>query len=133
MREHLPDGRLDWSARAGQELSTEERKLVSAYVRATETLDVDGLAALLREDLRFAMPPQPGVWVGRRETVQAWVDGGFGPASTPTGRCLTTTANGQPAVATYLRRPGTAALPTLRAGRAAHRRRLVAEIITFDS
>ena len=47
MRDHLPDGRLDWSARAKHELSEYERKLVSAYVRAHETLDIDGLTALL--------------------------------------------------------------------------------------
>ena len=78
MREHLPEGRLDWSARAAQGLSEDERRLVAAYVRASQSLDIDGLRALLREDLRFAMPPQPGVWVGRDETIKGWVDGGFG-------------------------------------------------------
>jgi hypothetical protein len=34
MREHLPDGRLDWRARAKHGLSADERRLVSAYVRA---------------------------------------------------------------------------------------------------
>ena len=133
MREHLPDGRLDWSARARQALSTEERKLVSAYVQATENLDLDGLAAILREDVRFAMPPQPGVWVGGRETIQGWVDGGLGQGEYVDWRCLTTTANGQPAVANYLRRPGAAvylpfALDVLRIEKG-----LIAEIITFDS
>jgi RNA polymerase sigma-70 factor (ECF subfamily) len=133
MRKHLPDGRLDWRAQAGQDLSSEERRLVSAYVQATENLDVDGLTALLREDLRFAMPPQPGVWVGRHETVQGWVEGGFGRGELTDWKCVTTTANGQPAVANYLRRPGTEtylpfALDVLRieAG-------LIAEIVTFDT
>jgi hypothetical protein len=61
MREHLPEGRLDWSTRAGKGLNEDERRLVAAHVRANESLDIDGLSALLREDLRFAMPPQPGV------------------------------------------------------------------------
>ena len=133
MREHLPDGRLDWSARARQDLSAEERKLVSAYVRATETLDVDGLAALLREDLRFAMPPQPGVWVGRRQTVQGWVDAGFGRGEYTDWRCVTTTANGQPAVAAYLRRPGTATYEAIAMDVLRIEDGLIAEIITFDS
>ena len=60
MREHLPEGRLDWSARAGQGLDEDERRLVAAYVQASESLDMDGLGALLRKDLRFAMPPDPG-------------------------------------------------------------------------
>jgi ketosteroid isomerase-like protein len=91
---------------AGQGLNDEERRLVEAYVRASESLDMDGLGALLREDLRFAMPPQPGVWVGRDETVKGWVDGGFGRGDYVDWKCRTTTANGQPAVARYLRRPG---------------------------
>jgi RNA polymerase sigma-70 factor (TIGR02960 family) len=132
MREHLPDGRLDWSTRSRQELSTEERQLVSAYVRATEDLDLDGLAELLREDLRFAMPPQPGVWVGRRETVQAWVDGGFGRGEYADWRCVTTTANGQPAVANYLRRPGAAAYAAFAMDVLRIDEGLIAEIITFD-
>jgi hypothetical protein len=71
---------------------------VAAYVRAHESLDVGGLGALLREDLRFAMPPQPGVWVGRYETIKGWVDGGFGGGDYADWRCRTTVANGQPAV-----------------------------------
>ncbi|MGH3339255.1 MAG: RNA polymerase subunit sigma-70, partial [Propionibacteriaceae bacterium] len=78
MREHLPEGRLDWSARTAQGLNEDERKLVAAYVQAHESLDIDGLSALLREDLRFAMPPEPGAWIGRDETIRGWVDGGFG-------------------------------------------------------
>jgi len=54
MREHLPDGRLDWSARARQGLSADERKLVSAYVRGHETLDVDGLTVFGW----FGLPPK---------------------------------------------------------------------------
>jgi RNA polymerase sigma-70 factor (ECF subfamily) len=106
LREHLPDGRLDWRARAMHGLAADERRLVSAYVRAHEALDIDGLTALLRADLRFAMPRQPGVWVGREETVQGWIDGGFGRGDYADWQCRTTIANGQPAVAMYLRRPG---------------------------
>lgn len=131
MREHLPDGRLDWSARGGRDLDADERRLVSAYVRAHETLDIDGLTALLRADLRFAMPPEPGVWVGREETVRGWIDGGFGRGEYADWECRTTTANGQPAVAMYLRRPGSPtyepfALDVLRIEGG-----LVAEITTF--
>jgi hypothetical protein len=70
MREHLPEGRLDWCVSAGLGLNEAEGRLVAAYVRAHENLDIDSLGALLREDLRFAMPPQPGVWVGRDETIK---------------------------------------------------------------
>jgi RNA polymerase sigma-70 factor (ECF subfamily) len=133
MRERLPDGRLDWSARAGQGLSEDERRLVAAYVRAQESLDLDGLTALLREDLRFAMPPEPGVWTGRDETVKAWVDGGFGHGDYADWKCLVTTANGQPAVAAYLRRPGAATYQAFAMDVLRVEDGLVAEITTFDS
>jgi RNA polymerase sigma-70 factor (TIGR02960 family) len=133
MRDHLPDGRLDWSAPAKHGLSADERKLVSAYVRAHETLDIDGLTALLRADLRFAMPPEPGVWVGREETVQGWIDGGFGRGDYADWKCRTTTANGQPAVAMYLRKPGSATYEPFAMDVLRLEDGMVAEIITFDS
>jgi RNA polymerase sigma-70 factor (ECF subfamily) len=132
MREHLPDGRLHWSARTRLELTADERALVSAYMAAHERLDIDRLTTLLREDLRFAMPPQPGVWVGRDTTVKAWVEGGFGTTEYGDWRCRLTLANGQPAVAMYLRRPGDTtyrafAMDVLRLAGGK-----VAEITTFD-
>jgi RNA polymerase sigma-70 factor (TIGR02960 family) len=133
MREQLPAGRLDWSARARKELSEDERRLVSAYVRAHESLDIDGLTALLREDLRFAMPPQPGVWVGRNETIKGWVDGGFGRGDYADWKCRSTMANGQPAVAMYLRRPGAPTYEAFSMDVLRIEDGLVAEIITFDS
>lgn len=131
MRQHLPDGRLDWSARARSELSADEQRLVSAYVRAHETLDIDGLAALLRADVRFAMPPDPGVWVGREATIQGWIDGGFGRGEYADWRCRTTTVNGQPAVAMYLRRPGSPTYERFSLDVLRIEDGLVAEIYTF--
>ncbi|WP_049793884.1 RNA polymerase subunit sigma-70 [Hoyosella subflava] len=109
MREQLPDGRLDWRAASAQTLTAGERALVDKYMAAHEHLDVERLATLLRDDVRFAMPPQPGVWVGRDECVNAWVEGGLGTPGLDDWRCIATTANGQPAVAMYLRKPGDSA------------------------
>jgi hypothetical protein len=106
---------------------------VAAYVRANESLDIDGLSALLREDLRFAMPPQSGVWVGREETVRGWVAGGFGRGDYVDWKCRTTTANGQPAVAMYLRRPGGSTYEAFSMEVLRIEEGLIAEIITFDS
>ena len=133
MREHLPEGRLEWSAGAGQGLEVEERRLVAAYVRASESLDIDGLGALLREDLRFAMPPQPGVWVGRDETIKGWVAGGFGRGDYADWKCRTTVANGQPAVAMYLRRRGASTYEAFSMDVLRIEDGLIAEIVTFDS
>jgi RNA polymerase sigma-70 factor (TIGR02960 family) len=105
MREQLPDRRLDWSP-SRQGLTSEERRTLERYVDAHEKNDIEGLAALLREDLRFAMPPDAGTLVGRNVVVQAWIEGGFGSASFGDWRCRLTWANRQPAIAAYLRRPG---------------------------
>ena len=85
----------------------------------------------MREDARFSMPPEPGTWVGRETIVDAWTEGGFGAPDFGDVRCLVTSANRQPAVAAYLRRPGDAAhrglaLDVLRVEDGA-----IAEIITF--
>jgi hypothetical protein len=104
MRMHLPAARMDWAQTA--EPSGRERALVQRYMQATDHTDVDTLKALFHEDLRFAMPPEPGLWVGRDVCVQAWVDGGFGSPEFGEFRTLSTSANLQPAVANYVRRPG---------------------------
>lgn len=131
MRAQLPDARLDWSAQAGHGLSDEERQLVSAYVTSVERLDIDGLTTLLRDDLRFSMPPQPGVWVGRDAIIQEWVDSGFGQDEDL--KCRITTANGQPAVAAYSRRPGTASYEAMAMDVLRIEGGLVTEIHTFGS
>ena len=133
MREHLPSGRLDWNAARRRDLDAQQQRLVSAYVEAHERLDLDGLAALLRDDLRFAMPPQPGVWIGREATVQAWIEGGFGRDEYVDWRCRVTAANGQPAVALYLRRPGSPAYESFGMDVLRIEDGTIAEITTFDS
>ncbi|MDP3892000.1 RNA polymerase subunit sigma-70 [Nocardioides sp.] len=133
MRQQLPDGRLDWAAQAGHGLNDDERRLVSAYVDSVERLDIDGLTTLLHEDLRFAMPPQPGVWAGRDEIVQGWIDSGFGQGDLNDLKCRITTANGQPAVAAYSRRPGTGSYEAMAMDVLRVEDGLVTEIHTFGS
>ena len=62
MREHLPAERRDWT---GGEEDTGTRELVRRYTDASVATDIDGLAALLRDDVRCSMPPTPGLYVGR--------------------------------------------------------------------
>jgi RNA polymerase sigma-70 factor (ECF subfamily) len=59
----------------------------------------------MREDLRFAMPPDPGVWVTAKSAMDAWVSGGFGGPGYDDWRCIVTTVNRMPAVVEYLRTP----------------------------
>ena len=74
----------------------QQRVLLERYVAATERGDAPALAALLREDVRFSMPPEPATYVGRDAVVDAWVQGGFGAAWFGDFRCRVTRANGVP-------------------------------------
>ena len=97
MREHLPAERQDWTGGPGD---AGTRELVRRYTDASVATDIKGLAALLRNDVRFSMPPTPGLTVGRDAVVNDWAEGGF---EGMTGlRTVLTSANRQPAVAAYL-------------------------------
>ncbi|MFI6315392.1 RNA polymerase subunit sigma-70 [Nocardia fusca] len=106
MREQLPDRRLDWRSPATRELSKDERGVVKSYIDAHERNDLDGLMALLRNDLRFAMLPDPGaVITGAGDAVDGWVSGGLFRPGHDDWRCIATTVNRMPAAALYLRTP----------------------------
>ncbi|MFE0152411.1 RNA polymerase subunit sigma-70 [Nonomuraea sp. NPDC059007] len=109
MREQLPGRRLDWRSPATHELSDDERGVVKSYIDAHERNDLDGLMALLRDDLRFAMLPDPGTLiVTARDAVDGWVSGGLFQRGHDDWRCVATTVNRMPAAAMYLRAPGDA-------------------------
>jgi RNA polymerase sigma-70 factor (TIGR02960 family) len=130
MKEHLPARRSEWAADV--DATAAERALLERYVEHSENPDPAGLKELLSEDVRFSMPPQPGVWEGRDTVVDSWVSGGFGTGTFGSMRCVLTRANRQPAVACYVRRPGDdryspMAIDVLRIADGA-----VADIVTFD-
>ncbi|SFQ49067.1 RNA polymerase subunit sigma-70 [Amycolatopsis rubida] len=107
MREQLPDRRLDWRCPATHELSRDEREVVKSYIDAHERNDLDRLTALLRDDLRFAMLPDPGaVITTAKDAVDGWVSGGLFQRGYDDWRCIATTVNRMPAAALYLRTPG---------------------------
>jgi RNA polymerase sigma-70 factor (ECF subfamily) len=87
--------------------SAADRALVARYMEASEAGDIPALKALFADDLRFSMPPEPGMFEGRERIVGLWEDAGFGdPERLGEFRCALTYANRQPAVANYLRKPG---------------------------
>ena len=104
MSDHLPERREEWPS--GTDATAAERELLDRYVEYSEGADPTALKRLLSEDVRFSMPPEPGLWEGRDEVVQSWIDGGFGSEGFGSLRCLVTRANRQPAVAAYVREPG---------------------------
>ncbi|WP_036376342.1 RNA polymerase subunit sigma-70 [Micromonospora sp. ATCC 39149] len=106
MRGKLPDRRLDWRSPATHELSNDERGAVKSYIEAHERNDLDGLASLLRDDLRFAMLPDPGtVTTTAKGAVDGWASNGLFQRGYDDWRGITTTVNRMPAAALYLRTP----------------------------
>ncbi|WP_062355460.1 RNA polymerase subunit sigma-70 [Herbidospora yilanensis] len=107
MRTRLPDHRLDWRSPARHELSDDERGVVKSYMEAHERNDLDGLTALLRDDLRFVMLPEAGtLTVTAKDAVDGWVTGGLFQRGYDDWRCVATTVNRMPAAALYRRTPG---------------------------
>jgi RNA polymerase sigma-70 factor (ECF subfamily) len=128
LKEHLPERRSEWSADA----SPADRALVARYMEASEAGDIPALKALFTEDLRFSMPPEPGMFTGRETIVAFWEDGGFGdPERLGEFRCLLTRANGQPAVANYLRKPGGSTFEALALDVLTVHGGAITEIVTF--
>ncbi len=89
--------------------AADQRRLLQEFIAAHEQADPEALIALLRDDVRLAISPQVGEWNGRAQVAAALRQG---MTSLGDWRVLPTAANGQPAAAGYLRRPGeTAFLP----------------------
>jgi RNA polymerase sigma-70 factor (ECF subfamily) len=83
-------------------LSASQERLLNRYVAAFERYDVDQLAALLREDATFSMPPY-ALWFQGPEAVRSWMLGmGSGCRGS---RLLPTAACGSPAFGQYRPNP----------------------------
>ncbi|MER6303676.1 sigma-70 family RNA polymerase sigma factor [Kitasatospora sp. NPDC001539] len=86
------------AARPAPALDADHRALLDRYVRAFEAYDMDGLAALLHEDVTLNMPPF-AMWLRGQDEIRAWM---LGPGQGCRGsRLLPVTANGGPAFAQY--------------------------------
>jgi RNA polymerase sigma-70 factor (ECF subfamily) len=122
---------MDWRRPAAP--TDEERALVARYMDASDRADVQGLAALLHDEVRFAMPPTPGTWVGRDRVVGSWIEGGFGGPDFRDFRTVATSVNLQPAVACYLKPPGDETYRAMAIDVLGSRDGLVDDITTFDA
>ncbi len=82
-------------------LDDARREQLAKYVQAWEAADADGLAALLKDEATFSMPPIPA-WYQGRETIRSLVGRTIfaGPAQ-GRWRLVPTRANGQPAFDLY--------------------------------
>jgi RNA polymerase sigma-70 factor (ECF subfamily) len=95
---------LEQAAPAEQELAEPadagQRALIDQYVAALATADVTAFLQVLREDAELEMPPYL-TWFAGREAVARFLAARTG--SQDAWRMVLTGANGQPAIATYLR------------------------------
>jgi RNA polymerase sigma-70 factor, ECF subfamily len=128
LKRHLPERRLEWAP--GRDPGEGERALLERYLNATEEADAEAFVEMMREDARFSMPPEPGLWVGRRTIVESWSEAldieAFGHV-----RGVITRANMQPAVACYRRPPGESVYGPMALDVVRVEEGQVAEIVTF--
>lgn len=88
------------------EPSSEERRLLAAFMEATERADMAAMASVLKEDAVFWMPPDEGVFVGRSSIIDSWTPFLIGPARIGDFKMVPTRCNNQLAAANYVRAPG---------------------------
>ena len=129
LKQHLPRRRVDWAP--DSDPSEEERALLERYMEATDRNDPAAMVELLRADAFCSMPPQPESYLGNEAIVAAWVEGGFGSQAIGRLRCVPVRANGQPAVAVYVRRPDDAEFRPLALDVLRFQDGLVAEVVVF--
>ena len=92
------------AARPRPTASTGDDEVVRRYIDAHESGDAEAVIALLHDDIRITMPPEPPC-VGVAAAAAFFHDllGAEGPGD---WLLVPTRANGQPATANYLRQPG---------------------------
>ena len=111
LKGYLPPQRLAWAPSADPTI--EERAVLQRYMSAIELADDTAIADVLRADARISQQsgaggnesPEPGLITGRDAILEAWAPALHGPHDISM-RLVATSANRQPAAATYLRWPG---------------------------
>jgi RNA polymerase sigma-70 factor (TIGR02960 family) len=119
----------DWSPDG---ISAADRALLAGFIAAHERQDSAAGLALIREDVRVSMPPNPGLFTGKA-AVAGLMAHAYDRTAFGTWKLLPTAANRMPAAASYLRRTGSDSfvafkLDVLRTGGG-----LIAEMTTFDA
>jgi RNA polymerase sigma-70 factor (ECF subfamily) len=101
----LHDRLVSSKDRAPAPNSVAEQEIVARVTTAFETGNVDELLALLTEDVEVTMPPVAGQCEGREEAGRYFRMTSFRPGRST--RIVSTRANGQPALASYVLDPQT--------------------------
>jgi RNA polymerase sigma-70 factor (ECF subfamily) len=119
----------DWSPNG---ITEADRALLAAFIEAHERQDPVAALAVIRQDIRVAMPPNPGLFTGKK-AIAGLMAHAYDRSVFGDWKLLPTAANRMPAAASYLRRAGSDVyvpfkLDVLRTGGG-----LIAEITTFDA
>jgi RNA polymerase sigma-70 factor (ECF subfamily) len=119
----------DWSPSG---ITDADRALLSAFIEAHERQDPVAALAVIREDIRVSMPPNPGLFDGKA-AIAGLMAHAYDRSVFGDWKLLPTAANRMPAAASYLRRAGgdrylPFKLDVLRTGGG-----MIAEITTFDA
>jgi RNA polymerase sigma-70 factor (TIGR02960 family) len=107
-----------------------EMELVRRAIAAHEAADVESMAALLRDDVRIAMPPAP-FWFNGKETFVPGLHAGLTDAGL--WRLVPIKANRTPAMASYLLAPGDDTYRGFKIDVVRFEAGMVAEITTFGA
>jgi RNA polymerase sigma-70 factor, ECF subfamily len=99
LAQHLPERRSDWAR--SDRTDEVERSLLDRYMAAWDHSDVDGLAALLADEARVAMPPTPA-WYDGREAIRSFLANNPLAPSAPRHIHVPTRANRQPAFGIFV-------------------------------
>jgi RNA polymerase sigma-70 factor (ECF subfamily) len=102
MRSLVPSGRESWSPLAPP--SDEERAILERYMAAWQAGDAAALTAMLRDDVRWAMPPAALWFLGRAAVEQLFAN--YPMRFHGDHRLVPIGANGQLAAAGYMRPHG---------------------------
>jgi RNA polymerase sigma-70 factor (ECF subfamily) len=129
LREHLPaERREDWEA---PEASEAERELLAAFIDFHERGDAEAAVALIADDIRITMPPQPYLYEGR-DAIAPLLKQAFA-SGMGEWRLVPIRANRMPAAASYLRAPGGTEFRAFKIDVLRVRGREIAEITTFGA
>ena len=92
----------DWSPSG---ITDADRALLTAFIEAHERQDPVAALAVIREDIRVAMPPNPGLFTGK-DAIAGLMAHAYDRSVFGDWKLLPTAANRMPAAASYLRREG---------------------------
>ncbi|TMM30768.1 MAG: sigma-70 family RNA polymerase sigma factor [Actinobacteria bacterium] len=129
LEERLPERPQDWSA---AEPSPQERALLARFIDAHERQDAAAALALVRDDIRITMPPNPWCFDGVAAMLPL-LEQAFGPRSPGEWRLVPTRANRMPTAASYLRAAGGHTYRAFKFDVLRIVDGMIAEITTFDA